>query len=256
MERMSSLFWRNPPQQQVVMGLLRVLHEQGPPVRILDIGASSGEQITGYAMLLRDEYGSRWRDRFEITCLDPSSARCESFRRGRYRKATLYRMPEVFRERYIGQRQLDNNDDWFQLLDLSLVECIRIVQSRFEDYTDGTCDLVFAQNVLFHMEPAAADACVRRAHGLLRPGGYFVCAGRHPEAASQLEALGFLPVLHDVIRVYESWSLRKTHLDSRFALKPYDPHDAALSYKIGSVFERPPWNFFGHSGQGAIPCHP
>ena len=237
---MNSFFWRNPPQQQVVMGLLRVLQGTSRPVRVLDIGAATGEVAATYAMLLRDEYGEDWHDRFAIACVEPHLPACEWFRSGRFHEAGLHWMPDEFRERYVGPMEETSEGPGFYLKDLAVVQPVVMHHARFEEFVceDGSQDLIFCQNVLFHIPTELAEQTIARVHGMLRLGGYFVCAGRHPESASQLRSSGFRPVDHDMVRVYNSWHYRLRNPKPHVALKTYDLNDPELGYRIGSIFKR------------------
>lgn len=250
MEAVSSFFWRNPLQQQIVMGLFRTLYDPDETRRVLDVGTGSGEFTLTYAMLLRDEYGEDWHERFPITAIDKDPVVSEQCTRGIYPMNRLYQMPRPYRSRYF--RELQTVPAPFgraadgakpQLLALfknvTLQRQITWLCQDFEDFADaGSFALAFCQNTLLHLPDEQAGRFLHKLFSLLAPGGFLVCAGRPPGACETLHELGFAPVPHDVQAVYAGWIQRKHSKNPAIQLKEYEPVDPLLAYRIGSIFQK------------------
>ena len=247
---MSSYFWRNPLQQQILLGLLRGEYRPGKTCHILDVGCSSGEMLLTYAMLLADEYGDEWADRFAIVAIDHDAAKLEQFRRGIWEENRLYQMPPRYRDRYVREFDLPAGSGararWAMFKSCHLINQITICEQDFDAYPAGgpeSWDVILCQNTLLHLPPETARAWVDRIALMLRPDGLFVCAGHHGERADNPAAIEqlrrwFEPVPHNVVGVYESWLQRKHAASAAIQLADYDPADPDLAYRIGSIFRR------------------
>ena len=248
---MSSYFWRNPLQQQVVLGLFRTLYDPEQPQRVLDVGVSTGEMTLTYAMLLRDEYGERWHERFPFTAIDNDAERLEQCAYGIYHAGNrLYQMPASYRNRYFreiqavpapfGKVQPEIKPSYLAIRkSMELWHQIDWQCQDFADFADpGPFALVFIQNTLLHLPANQSDAFLCKIHPILKPDGFLVCAGRPPGAFRTLHRLGFHPVPHDVECVYEGWIQRKHSKNPSLRLKGYDPADLLLAFKIGSIFQK------------------
>ena len=247
---MSSYFWRNPLQQQILLGLLRGMYDPAGTVRILDVGCSSGEMLLSYAMLLADEYGEDWHERFAITAVDHDAEKIEQFRRGIWPENRIYQMPKRYRDRFFRTFDLPgpkgSRVEWAILKSIALIDRMTICCAAFEDISEGDLpwDVVHCQNTLLHLPAGDSLVWIDRIAGLLRPGGLFFCAGHHgekktagPNLLLQLERQ-FEAVPHNVVAVYEGWLQRKHAADPAIQLRAYDPHDPKLPYRIGSIFRR------------------
>jgi len=244
---MSSYFWRNPIQQQIILGLLRGLYDPDGTVRFLDVGCSSGEMLLSYAMLLADEYGDEWPERFAITAIDHDARQIEHFTRGLWTANRLYRMPLSYRDRAVRTFDLPaahgKREPWAMLKSTALVRQLDVRCQDFGHFESrpATWDVCHCQNTLLHLPLQRALGWVEKFAAILRPGGYFFCAGHHnergPLSVDQLKKY-FDPVPHNLVGVYNEWTQRKTASDPAIQLAQYDPADPDLAYKIGSIFRR------------------
>jgi len=246
----SSFFWRNPLQQQVVLGLFRGLYDEQQARRVLDVGVCTGENTLTYAMLLRDEYGEQWHERFPITAIDLDPRWIEQCRRGMYPPTRLYQMPRSYRARYVNEWQVrlapygavreDISAKFMAIFkNTRLQDQITWIAQDFATFADtGPYSLAFCQNTLLHLPAAQSAEFLCKLNSLLEPGGYLVCAGRNASDYRTLHELGFEPVPHDIRAVYSEWIQRKNSKNPAIQLKDYDPADPLLAFKIGSVFRK------------------
>ena len=247
---MSSFFWRNPLQQQVVLGLFRTLYDPDKPQRILDVGCSSGEMTLTYAMLLQDEYGDGWHKRFPITAIDMEENAIQRCFRGIYPGNLIYQTPRSYRNRFFDEYlgapaamgRVSAHGNITPLLIFKTTALQRRIDWTCQDFADfadpGPFSLVFCQNTLIHMTDDEADRALYKLHSLLIPGGFLVCAGKHPDGYATIYELGFHPVPHNIELVYSGWIQRKQCKIERQRLKGYNPDDPLLPFKIGSLFRK------------------
>jgi chemotaxis methyl-accepting protein methylase len=246
---MSSFFWRNPTQQEIVLGLLRGLSRPHAAVRILDVGSNSGELLVSLAILLAEEYGPAWAQHYAITAVDCCPSAIAQFRRGLYPEDRLQRMPPEYRDRYTARCESPKMEPdartWILLKDAAwdvaaAIDTVCCVFDKFEP-EGAAFDVVMCQNTLLHLPLAKAVAWVERFHGMLSAGGYLIAGGHHgernDEGLAQLRRL-FEPVPHDVEAVYADWLGRLGVDTPPTQLIAYDAGDPLLAYRIGSIFRK------------------
>ena len=103
----------------------------------------------------------------------------------------------------------------------------------------GPQDLVVANRFLCHMEPAAAEKCLRNIAGLIKPGGYLFVSGVDLEVRTKVaQELDWQPVPDLIREIHEGdFSLAEGWPFEWWGLEPFnqDHHDWKIRY--ASVFQ-------------------
>jgi len=103
----------------------------------------------------------------------------------------------------------------------------------------GPQDIVVANRFLCHMEPAAAEKCLRNLVGLVKPGGYLFVYGVDLDVrATVARDLGWKPVPDMVREVYEGdVSLRNGWPFEYWGLEPFSDRRPDWRLRCASVFQ-------------------
>jgi hypothetical protein len=102
----------------------------------------------------------------------------------------------------------------------------------------GLQDMVVANRFLFHMDPQAAEKCLRNIALLVKPGGYLFVSGVDLEVRTRIARdLGWKPVLDLLKEVHEGdFSLRNAWPLEWWGLEPFSPDRSDWKIRYASVF--------------------
>ena len=102
----------------------------------------------------------------------------------------------------------------------------------------GTQDMVIANRFLCHMEPAAAERCLRNIAGLVKPGGYMFVSGVDLDVRTKVaKELGWKPVLDLIKEVHEGdSSLVMGWPFGWWGLEPFSEDQRDWKIRYASVF--------------------
>ena len=103
----------------------------------------------------------------------------------------------------------------------------------------GPQDMVVANRFLCHMEPAAAEACLRNIGRLVRPGGYLFVSGIDLDVRTRVaREMGWKPVTDMMREVHEGdVSLRNGWPLEYWGLEPFDDGRPDWTIRYASVFQ-------------------
>ncbi len=103
----------------------------------------------------------------------------------------------------------------------------------------GLQDIVVANRFLCHMQPAEAEACLRRLVRLVKPGGYLFVSGVDLDVRSKVaRELGWRPVTELIDEIHEGdQSLRKDWPLQYWGLEPFDRRRSDWDLRYASVFQ-------------------
>jgi chemotaxis protein methyltransferase CheR len=142
----------------------------GPPLRVLSVGCSSGDEVYSLAIALRESTGPRAADAC-VHGVDVNARAIERARRALYSNWALRSTPSELRERYFrpcGQGH--------ELVD----EVRRAVTFEERNLLDddpafwqpGSFDVIFCRNVLMYFSARKFAAAIRLLASALAPGGF------------------------------------------------------------------------------------
>jgi chemotaxis protein methyltransferase CheR len=103
----------------------------------------------------------------------------------------------------------------------------------------GLQDMVVANRFLFHMDPQAAEKCLRNIARLVKPGGYLFVSGVDLEVRTRVARdLGWKPVPDLLKEVHEGdSSLRNAWPLEWWGLEPFSPDRTDWKIRYASVFQ-------------------
>jgi type IV pilus assembly protein PilK len=155
---------------------------------LLSAGCSTGQETYSLAMIAAGDDPSLRN--FSVTGVDISRRSIEIARRGRYGRRAIASVPEPSRHRFV-QPVRDGGSRCYEIAG-ALRERVRFI--RMNLYTACriflTYDVIFCQNVLIYLAPAAATELLSRLGACLSLGGYLVPGpGEAPFDVPGLEAV-------------------------------------------------------------------
>ncbi len=103
----------------------------------------------------------------------------------------------------------------------------------------GLQDIVVANRFLCHIQPAEAEACLRRLARLVKPGGYLFVSGVDLEVRTKVaREAGWRPVTELIGEIHEGdQSLRKDWPLQYWSLEPFDRRRGDRDLRYASVFQ-------------------
>jgi SAM-dependent methyltransferase len=103
----------------------------------------------------------------------------------------------------------------------------------------GPQDIVVANRFLCHMEPAAAERCLRNVARLVRPGGYLFVSGVDLDVRTKVaKDLGWNPIPDSVREIHEGdFSLEKGWPLQWWGLEPFSHDRPDWQIRYASVFQ-------------------
>jgi chemotaxis methyl-accepting protein methylase len=103
----------------------------------------------------------------------------------------------------------------------------------------GPQDIVVANRFLCHMEPKAAEKCLRNIAGLVKPGGYIFVSGVDLDVRTRVaRAMDWKPVTDLIREVHEGdSSLRNGWPVEYWGLEPFYDDRADWQFRYASVFQ-------------------
>jgi hypothetical protein len=103
----------------------------------------------------------------------------------------------------------------------------------------GTQDMVVANRFLCHMEPAAAERCLRNVARLVEPGGHLFVSGIDLDVRTRLaQEMGWKPVADLIKDIHEGDpSLRQGWPLEYWGLEPFWDDRSDWKFRYASVFQ-------------------
>lgn len=103
----------------------------------------------------------------------------------------------------------------------------------------GLQDLVVANRFLCHMQPAAAEKCLRNVARLVKPGGYLFVSGIDLDVRTKVARdLGWKPVTDLIREIHDGdVSLRRGWPLEYYGLEPFDDRQPDWQMRYASVFQ-------------------
>jgi chemotaxis methyl-accepting protein methylase len=103
----------------------------------------------------------------------------------------------------------------------------------------GPQDTVVANRFLCHMEPAAAEKCLRNIARLVEPGGHIFVSGIDLDVRTKLaQEMGWKPVADLIKDIHEGDpSLRRGWPFEYWGLEPFWDHQSIWKFRYASVFQ-------------------
>ncbi|NIP79682.1 MAG: methyltransferase domain-containing protein [Gemmatimonadetes bacterium] len=151
------------------------------PVRILSVGAASGEEPYTLAIMARETLGPRGVP-FQVTGVDVDAAALERARAAVYRSHALRGVPEAVVDRYFEP------EDGLWRLTEAIRGTARFQHGNLTDpgwpSTVAAQDVVFCRNVLIYFGEAAVRKAAENLYRSVRPGGYLFLG--HAESLSRI----------------------------------------------------------------------
>jgi chemotaxis methyl-accepting protein methylase len=241
---LGTFFFRNRPELALMARLCRRVADGRQPVRMAVVGCSNGAEVYSIAYALRSTHPEL---RFLCNALDLSADAVEVGRRGEYPTGFPNLVQEhVFdRMRPEEMKRMFDRDGGVLRVKPWLREAI---EWRVGDGADpalaaslGPQDVVVANRFLCHLEPEAAEQCLRGVARLVAPGGYLFVSGVDLDVRTRVALeLGFEPVADSLEELHEGDpSLRASWPARYYGLEPIDKGRADWKIRYASVFQLP-----------------
>lgn len=164
-------FFREDAHNKVLRDVVLTRHREygHPPLRILSLGCSSGEEPYGAALTLSE--AGLTRNEVRITAIDASAAAIDKAERARFSAWSLRNVDDVRRRRYFLA-----SGSGFELAS-EVRSWVRFAVSNLVDRDPGifereTYDVVFCRNVLIYFTADVIRAVIDDIFQTLRPGGF------------------------------------------------------------------------------------
>ena len=228
-------FFRNVPQLELLRDLALEM-PRGKPLKILVLGCSTGAELYSVLWMLRT---ARPEQSVHALGIDRSASCIRMAAVGTYAPDAT-EVAGISETTYPGLFTCQTNTLSVQhWLKDSVTWSVGDACSP-DLVTLGLHDFVLANNFLFHMPPARAEACLRNIVQLVAPNGYLFVAGIDLDVRSRtVRNLGLTPITAKFEEVYtaegllEAWPLRF------WGLEPMDRkhHDWPVRYT--TVFRVP-----------------
>jgi chemotaxis methyl-accepting protein methylase len=265
-----TFFLRNRPEMELMSRLVSQ-RVHGDDVAIAVLACSKGPEVYSILWSLRT---SRPDLKVTLQAVDISQEIIDFAQKGAYslkspgnlQAAGLVNSSEMTDEEklvWITYRDqgLDQSDSIFQRLDQSEMEAIfdregdqakvkpwlkeginwRLGDASAPELVDdlGPQDVVVANRFLCHMEPAAAEKCLRNIAGLVKPGGFLFVSGVDLNVRTKVaQELGWQPVPDLIREIHEGdFSLAMGWPLEWWGLEPFSRDHADWKIRYASVFQ-------------------
>jgi SAM-dependent methyltransferase/mannose-6-phosphate isomerase-like protein (cupin superfamily) len=237
-----TFFLRNRPQLELIRRLVEK-RPKGDQLRIAVLGCSTGPEAYSVAWRIRS---ARPDLALVLAASDISEEAIETAKLGVYpltrsklgstavcEKLSPLEMDELF-QRNGGEVAVNS---W-------LKEGInwRVDDARDRNISDsvGFQDLVVANNFLCHMNPSAAEDCLRNIARVVKPGGYLVVSGIDLDVREKVARdLGWEPVEELLEEIHEGDILRNDWPLRYFGLEPLNKSRKNWKYRYAAAFQVP-----------------
>lgn len=241
---LGTFFLRNRPELSLLGRLCNLRARTGEAVRIAVLGCSNGAEVYSIAYALRSAQPAL---PFLCNAVDLSADAVEVGRRGEYPSG----FPNLVDERMFARMSAEEMERMFDR-DGDLLRVKPWVREGIEwrvgDAADpaiaaslGPQDVVVANRFLCHLQPAAAEECLRSVARLVAPGGYLFVSGVDLDVRTRVALqLGLAPVLDSLEELHEGDpSLRASWPAKYWGLEPIDKARADWKIRYASVFQVP-----------------
>jgi len=241
---LGTFFLRNRPELSLLGRLCAVRARAKEPVRIAVLGCSNGAEVYSIAYALRSAQPEL---RFLCSAVDLAADAVEVGRRGEYPTG----FPNLVDERMFARMSAEEMERMFDRDGrvLRVKPWVREgIAWHVGDAADpalaaslGSQDVVVANRFLCHLQPAAAEECLRGVARLVAPGGYLFVSGVDLDVRTRVALqLGLVPVLDSLEELHEGDpSLRASWPAKYWGLEPIDKTRADWKIRYASVFQVP-----------------
>lgn len=249
-QSLGTWFLRNEPLLLTIRDLVADAFPAGEGLSLCAVGCSTGAELYSVLWILR-----RSRPDLKISSvgLDVSERSVEKARAGHYTIAD----PELRRgyfEAHGGAVLPDSSiaeifDREGSVLRVKrwIAEGVQWVVADARDAnlvaSIGKQDLVLANNLIIHMTPRDAQACLECVVGLVKPGGLLVCRGVDPDLRERaVRRFGLIPVCRQIEEIHNA----DPSLDARrdwpwryWGLEPFDKRRQDRFERYAAIFRTP-----------------
>jgi chemotaxis methyl-accepting protein methylase len=258
----STFFFRNRAELEL-LGRLVDERNHGARLRIAVVGCSNGAEVYSIVWAIRS---GRPDLKLRVHAVDISQSILEFARRGVY----SLKSPDLVETTGRGNRTEDERLAWNTYRDQDLTIFGRMSEAEIEAMFDregdqlnvkswlrpgifwhrgsaeddglmltiGRQDVVVANRFLCHMEPAAAERCLRNLARLVRPGGYLFASGVDLDVRARIaREMGWLPVTDLIEEIHEGdRTLRDSWPTQYWAQEPFRARIRDWARRYASVF--------------------
>lgn len=207
--RVYTQFYRFPHQYRVLLELLLPERLKADPslkqrrLEVVVFACCSGEEVYTLSYLLAKHFPDL---SVRIRGFDIVESVIQGARRGVYTRDQVYAGPFVTEEFVQGAFDVVEGDTY--RIKPALKQCTAFEVADMTDAnftaTLGPCDLVFAQNVLFHLPVEVVPATFKNLYDLLLPGASLFINGMDMDARVRLtKQYGLEPVRHLLREIHE-----------------------------------------------------
>lgn len=241
---LGTFFLRNRPELSLLGRLCSLRAKAGEPVRIAVLGCSNGAEVYSIAYTLRSTHPGL---RFLCNAVDLSADAVEIGRRGEYPSG----FPNLVEERIFARMRAEEMERIFDR-DGGVLRVQPWVREGISwhvgDAADpalaaslGPQDVVVANRFLCHLQPAAAEECLRGVARLVASGGYLFVSGVDLDVRTRVALqLGLAPLPDSLEELHEGDpSLRASWPAKYWGLEPIDKTRADWKIRYASVFQVP-----------------
>lgn len=163
-------FFRNPEQFAVLAEIaFPALAERGTPMRILSLGAASGEEAYSVAMTVLQARKRHHLPPVEIVGIDVSRRAIQRARGGRYSPWALRALPEAIASEFFSRegRHFRVRPDVAAMVRFEEGNLLQVAA-----IASGTWDIVFFRNTFMYFTPEAARAVLAQVERLTTPRSF------------------------------------------------------------------------------------
>jgi len=237
----STCFLRNRPELELIRRLVG-RRDKGDELRVTVLGCSTGAEAYSLAWRIRS---ARPDVKVMLYAMDISKEAVEVAKSGIYSlsasKLSSTRICDGMSAAEIDELFQSDGDS------LSVRSWIREgIDWRVGDAGDAEVvdalepqDMVVANNFLCHMDPAAAERCLRNIARLVKPGGYLFVSGIDLDVRTKVASdLGWMPVEELREEIHEGDPYLKRYWPSQYAgLEPLDKRRLDWRTRYAAVFQ-------------------
>ncbi|HET6413617.1 MAG TPA: CheR family methyltransferase [Anaeromyxobacter sp.] len=237
-----TFFFRNRPELELICRLAVQRGTTGEQVKLAVVGCSNGAEVYSIGWTIRSAHPSL---NLLVNAVDISPEVIQSARDGVYPLG----VDRLVREAVLARVTPEEMDRMFEVaggvarIRPWLKEGIAWHQADAADprlaVSLGLQDIVIANRLLCHLEPAVADRVLRAIARLVAPGGYLFVSGVDLDVRMAVaESLRWSPVLESMRELHEGdISLRLGWPTKYWGLEPFDAKRSDWQRRYASVFQ-------------------
>ncbi len=238
---LGTFFFRNRPELDLIRRLALRAGQGGRRVRIAVLGCSNGAEVYSIVYTIRSAHPEL---ELEVNAVDLSAAAVAEAREGAYPLGVsgLVHENELSRTRPEELRRMFDADGGVVRVKPAFREGIAwhvgdVGDERLAEAL-GRHDLVIANRFLCHLEPARAEALLRRFPRWVAPGGHLFVSGVDLDVRTRVAgALRWTPVLDSLEAIHDGDdTIRKSWPTKYWGLEPLDKRRPDWTLRYASAF--------------------